>query len=106
MDDINKIGVVRIWTLEEIKNRLETSDAMVERSLLKLYERQTSDEQEMKTTRWLNGRGFNSKDVKFASGLAKIVEEKRHLSPKQIAAVRKMLWKYSGQLLRIANGEA
>jgi len=102
--DINDINVVtRVWTVEEIRDRLQTSDKTVERSLVKLLEKQTEDEQRAELTKYRNGMGFNAKDARFGSSLAKVVQSGRHLSPKQIESARKMLTKYSGQLARIAS---
>ena len=104
--DINNVNAVaRVRMVDEVRDRIKSSDKMVERSLVKLLEKQTEDEKRSEATRYLNGQGFNSRDARFGTALAKVVEGGRRLSPKQIECARKMLTKYSGQLARIANGE-
>ena len=101
--DINDIN--RVWTVEEIRDRLQNSDKMVSRSLIKIYEKQTEDERSAELTKHRNGMGFNAKDAKFGTSLAKVVEKGGRLSERQITYARKMLFKYSGQLTKIANSE-
>ena len=104
--DINDINAVsRVWTVEEIKDRLQNSDKMVSRSLIKIYEKQTEDERSAELTKYRNGMGFNAKDAKFGTSLAKVVERGGVLSERQIVCARKILIKYSGQLAKIANSE-
>ena len=93
------------WTREQIRTLLESNPRMVERSLVKLYERQTADEQASLSTKHENGQGFNAFDAEFLSSLATQVIGGRTLSHKQLAAARKALKKYVGQLTAIANGE-
>jgi len=104
IDDVN--AVVRVWTVDEIRDRIQNSDTMVEKSLVKMLEKQTEDEKSSEATRYLNGQGFNAKDARFGTILAKVVVSGKHLSPKQIECARRILNKYSGQLTRIANNEA
>lgn len=103
INDINFVG--RVWTVEEIRDRLQNSDKMVSRSLIKIYEKQTEDERSEELTKHRNGMGFNAKDAKFGTSLAKVVERGGRLSERQIACARKILFKYSGQLAKIANSE-
>ena len=97
------------WDVDAIRAKLAASDVMVERSLVRLFAWQTSDEQEQGVTSHTNGRGFNSVDAKFLSSLARQVSrsngysEGRKLSPKQLVWARKKLSKYAGQLASIAN---
>jgi hypothetical protein len=105
--DINDINVVsRVWTVEEIKDRLQNSNKMVSLSLIKIYEKQTEDERSAELTKYRNGMGFNAKDAKFGTSLAKVVERGGVLSERQIDCARRILIKYSGQLTKIANSEA
>lgn len=93
----------RVWTKEEIKHLIASNDVMVGRSLVKLLERQTSDEVASEETRHTNGRGFNSADAKIGTGLAKFYQRYDSLSEKQLARARKFLPKYAGQLVEEAN---
>lgn len=96
---------VKIWTKEEIKNLIMTNDKMVERSVLKLYDYQTKEEQYDKNTTEENGVGFNSFDASFLTSIAEQLKRKIHLTRKQIEITRKKLIKYSGQLTKIANNK-
>lgn len=92
------------WTKEEILRLIETSDKMVERSLVKLYEKQTEDERNAEETRHHNGVGFSGFDAPFLTSLAKQIINGRQLTQKQLQSARKALRKYAGQLTKIANG--
>jgi hypothetical protein len=85
------------------------------RAVLALFARQTPTEQTTHTTKDLNGRGFNGTDAK---GLSWVAEECKKwlaaegkprypspLNPRNMEKARKRLSKYSGQLLRIAEGK-
>lgn len=109
------------WTPERIRAKLATSDVMVERSILKLYERQTSTEQATESTQEHNGVGFNGVDAPLLSSFATYImrmsrpsvdgryparREGARLTEKQRVIARRKLQKYAAQLARIANGEA
>lgn len=100
-----------MWTKESILDMLEKNDVMVERSLMVMYLRQTTDEQVMQSTGHNNGVGFNGTDAPFLSKLAEWVKDRKErnvpegkrLSEKQRVIVRRKLKKYSRQLLEVAN---
>lgn len=95
------------WTKELLIEKLNTSDVMVERSLLVVYANQKADEQNNEATSHDNGKGFNGSDAfimtKFAKwiieGSKKGYPEGKRLSPKQREITRKKLKKYTKQLL-------
>lgn len=91
-------------TKEGIKTLLNWNDSAVEKGIVRIYQLQTADEQAGGATKHLNGKGFNARDAKYGTYLAKWVLSKRHLTGKHLAAARKMCLKYSGQLTDIANG--
>lgn len=93
----------RIWTKEEINNLVQTNDTMLYRSLLKLYDRQTAEEQDLESTHEANGQGFNSVDAPFLTSVSQFLQKRGFLTDKQKAATRKKLVKYTGQLTQIAN---
>jgi hypothetical protein len=95
----------KVWTKEDIKKLLMTNDKFLLRGLLAIYSLQTEDEKSANTTKYCNSVGFNSIDSNFLCGLAEQLKTKRFLTPKQISFVRKLLPKYSKQMLKIANGE-
>lgn len=92
-----------MWTKAEIREKLETNDKWLIRGLIAIYQYQTAEEQAMDATLADNGVGFNGADAEFLSSLARQAEERGFLTPKQIAAGRKKMLKYAGQLARIAN---
>ena len=96
---------MKTWTKEEIQALINRNDKAVIRGLLAIYDRQTADEKETESTNHHNGIGFNGCDAEFGSSLATQYREKGRLSQKQIASGRKIIYKYCGQLTRIANGE-
>jgi len=103
------------WTAEEILAKLDTSDVFLERCLLVLYARQTSEEQASHGTHEDNGVGFNMIDAPFLTSLAEQVNanaanprsrftaEGRRLSPRQRASARRAIHKYVRQLVDHAN---
>ena len=93
-------------TIEIVRELLRTNDRAVARAIWVLYERQTLDEQLSYETVEDNGVGFNALDAGFLTSLAQQAHKRGFLTPKQIAAGRKAVMKYAGQLVRIANGEA
>lgn len=93
------------WTKDEILHLLETNDKMVIRSIVKIFEKQTEDEQQTDSTNHHNGVGYNGVDAEFMSSLAKQVLAGKKLTEKQMVHARKKIKKYAKQLTRIANNE-
>lgn len=96
------------WDTTAILNLIDTNDEAVVRGILRIYERQTADEQSSETTNKVNGRGFNGRDAGFGTSLAKQIltwqQNPRYptpLSRNQLDKGRKMLRKYAGQLARV-----
>jgi hypothetical protein len=96
----------KVWTKEEIREKIKTDDNWLIRGLLAIYDRQTEEEQSNHTTNVHNGIGFSAFDAEFMTNVAKWYNNKGFLSEKQLMHVRKKMLKYSGQLARIANGQA
>ena len=94
----------RIWTKDEILDAIMKNDAQVAKALVKLYDYQTSTEQNAKETIYHNRVGFNGVDGKFLSSLAEFYKRNNYLSAKQTFRARKSLKKYAAQLARIVNG--
>jgi hypothetical protein len=106
--------MAQVYSVDEIRNKLETNDRWLLRGILAIYARQTADEKSSNTTKHTNGVGFNGRDAAILSSFAKQIrvwqvteprdrKYSRPLSPKQFAAARKMMPKYAGQLARIAE---
>lgn len=106
------------WTKDTIRAAIldttERGNKMIERSLIKLYQNQTTDEQLSLMTKHENGIGFNGTDAVILSsfaqwvekGAAKNIPEGKRLSHKQREIARKKLPKYAGQLLKAVEAKA
>lgn len=100
--------MTEVWTKERVLTLLEQSDAAVARGLTQLYARQTSAERNADTTVERNGVGFNSRDAKVLSDIARrLPYYNNRMTPRQISMVRGMIKKYWRQLLDIIaeNGQ-
>jgi hypothetical protein len=75
-----------------------TNDKALFRAIIKIYERQTLDEQEAEETSERNGVGFSGCDANILSSFAKQLIVKGYLSPKQITIARKKMPKYWKQI--------
>ena len=82
-----------------VKNQLSTNPAWAQRAIVKLWERQTADEQSSQVTRNVNGMGFNGTDAFILSSFAEQINKGRTLSPKQLTIAFKKLPKYSRQII-------
>lgn len=96
---------MKTWTVDEIRDLLNTRDDAVIRGMIRIYHYQTAQEQYVGETRECNGVGFNGFDSEFLSSLCEQVKKGRSLSPKQIFAARRKMLKYSRQLMKVANGD-
>lgn len=102
------------WDRARLNDLLLSNDRAVERALIVLFDRQTSEEKATETTRVLNNRGFTAADAEILSSLAKQVRRGRTLTSRQLGICRKLgkngvcrLARYHRQLLEeIAAKEA
>lgn len=76
---------------------------LVKKMLVKMYERQTADEQQIGTTKHYNNIGFNGRDAYFLSDVARRSMQYAGLTKGQTSSVAKSLIKYAGQLESIAK---
>jgi len=93
----------RIWTIEEIKNLLLNNNLFVCKATVKIFEKQTEDEQAADGTSYSNGIGFNGVDAFIMSRFAKFYMDKGYLTTKQLAIAKRKIQKYAKQLTTIAN---
>ena len=94
----------RVWRKEEIQQGIETNDEWLRKGIVAIYNRQTHAEQTTLETKSLNGMGFNGVDARFLSAMAQNIQKGWTLTPKQASTSRRMMRKYCGQLVKIANG--
>lgn len=86
-----------------IKTRLATDPAWAIRGLVKIYQQQTPDEQVEGVARYENGAGFSGTDAAFLGSLATQYLQRGSLSPRQMGFVHRLLPRYAGQLMRLAD---
>lgn len=99
------------WTREAIIELLHTNDRAVERALLTLLARQTSDEQVIQQTKHHNLKGFTPYDAKIMTSMAQQVKRGFSLTLKQLAWLRghksdrfpSRIGKYARQLLKVVK---
>lgn len=94
-----------MWTVDKMKDILNRYDDQVAKAVVKIYEKQTYDEQVSQETKENNGVGFNGVDAPIMSSFARFYLERGYLSPKQLGIARKKIMKYAGQLCKITNQE-
>lgn len=95
----------RRYTRDQINAIIRNRNDAVDRGIVILYDLQTADEKDSRSTRHRNGRGFNAGDAKEGTRFAKWVLSGRSLSGWHLEKARAMCLKYSGQLTRRANKE-
>ena len=85
--------------MDYVKTQLSSNPAWAQRAIVKLWQRQTADEQAAQTTGHDNGIGFNGTDAFILSSFAEQINKGRTLSPKQLVIAFKKLPKYSKQII-------
>src|SRR5664280_479778 len=72
-------------TRQDIVALLDRNNTAVGRALVHIKNRQNVEEQILKSTRYLNGRGFRPCHARLGTDMAKFYERNKYLSPKQLA---------------------
>ena len=91
--------------IEFVRNQLGTNPNWAQRAIVKLWERQTADEQAVGMTHNTNGVGFNGTDAGILSSFAEQIQRGRTLSVKQLAIAHKKLPKYTRQVVSMISEE-
>lgn len=97
-------------SLKELETKMRvqitTKPEQTIKALRTLYDFQTSDEKEIKDTKWRNNVGFKPQDARKLSDFAEFHKTNGFLTNKQINFLqtnpRYGIGKYAGQLVRIA----
>ena len=84
---------------EFVKKMLSENVEWAKRALIRIYERQTSEEQLKETTVTENGIGFNGNDAEILTSFAKQYLTRNYLSEKQIGILKKKMPKYWKQII-------
>ena len=89
-----------------IREVITTNPQKAIKAMLRIYDYQTADEQELGDVSEFNGVGFAGTDSVILTSFCKQYQKYGRLSEKQIEIVLKKIGKYAGQLTRhaIENG--
>lgn len=94
---------------DKMREQITTKPKQTVKALLRLYELQTSDEKEIKDTKWRNNVGFKPQDAKKLSEFAEFHIHNGFLTEKQINFLQNNprfgIGKYAAQLVRLAIAE-
>lgn len=108
--------MAKLTTKNEIRSKLDSIESLARnggqfslndrewltRSLMAIYEGQTSQEKLAMVTTEDNGIGFNGVDAEILTSFANQWRSQKWLSYKQLVVLAKKMPKYSGQLAKIA----
>jgi len=94
-----------VWTVDSIRELLLKNDAAVIKGMLRIFEYQTLTEQANETTIENNMVGFSGAHAEIMSSFAKNYQKFGFLSIKQMVVARKIMLRYSRQLIRIIRGD-
>jgi len=97
--------VTKIAKREFIKYKLATDDRWLLRALHRVADKQTETEYRTEETREHNDVGFSASDASILTSFAKQHSCKGQLSEKQMKWLRKLLVKYSNQLMNMSDTE-
>jgi len=95
----------KLWSKESIQKLLETNDESVIKAMLRIYDRQTQDEQVAQDTQDWNSVGFTGVDAEIMSSFTEYYNKWGKLSPKQMMLAKKKMKKYWKQLLDVIRTE-
>jgi hypothetical protein len=93
-------------TVADIRQKLQTNQDWLERGILAIDARQTEDERQQDQTKHLNGRGWTYGDARRGSYYARWIRSGRRLNGRHVFIAQRMMRKYAGQLLRVAEEKA
>ena len=88
-----------------VKTKLSTDPVWAKQALLRIYEFQTKEEQNVRDTMYHNGVGFTGMDGRILSSLAKQLQDKKYLSDKQMDIIFRKIPKYWIQVVKISDKE-
>ena len=91
--------------IEFLREKLGSDYRWATRGLVRIFERQTADEQASGHTKYHNGVGFSGVDSDILSSFAGQVLKGRHLSVKQQKILFKKMPRYARQLDDVAQAK-
>ena len=93
------------YTVDQIKNLLNTNNVAVNRAMVALYNEQTEDEKAVGNTRNTNGRGFSYRTAPKGTYYAKWVLSGKSLTGYHLENARKIALFHAKQLTNLANAK-
>ncbi len=85
---------------QELLDKIKESDEWAIGAMLTIYRKQTSDEQDHGNTVHENKIGFSGADASIMSSMSQFFTKRGSLTEKQLAYVRKIIPKYTRQMLQ------
>lgn len=98
-------GITKTRIKEFVKGKLSTDPNWAKQALLRIYEFQTKEEQQVKDTMYNNGVGFTGTDGRILTSFAKQLMKNNYLSEKQMILLFKKMPKYWSQVVKISDKE-
>ena len=93
-------GEMSQWTEDKIRTKIMSDVDFFFRALVRIYNNQTQDEKMDHNASYKNGVGFSKYDAPYMTKLAVQALKEEGLTKAQVRAGRKILVKYSKQLLK------
>ena len=93
-------GNLSQWTEDKIRTKINSNVDFFFRALIRIYNNQTQDEKMDHNASYKNGMGFSKYDAPYMTKLAVQLLKEEGLTKAQIRAGRKIMVKYSKQLLK------
>jgi len=105
LNQLKEVKVTKNAKREFIKYKLMTDDRWLLRALHRVAGKQTETEYKTEETREHNDVGFSASDASILTSFAKQHARKGQLSERQMKWLRKLLVKYSGQIVAMSDTE-
>lgn len=100
-----KVGSYPFRSKKSILDQIATDDAFAQHCLCILHDRQTGHEQDTKTTKSKNRRGFMSSHAVRGCELAEKIKVGEELTDEEVVKVREMAGRYGRQLAQHFRAE-
>ena len=88
---------------EFVREKLKTDDKWAKAALLKIYDKQTAEEQNIGHTCVDNNVGFSEAHAEIMSSFAVQLRTKGYVSYKQMVIIHKVISKYTRQIIEISD---
>ena len=86
--------------IEQLRHRIASNDRWALRTLMRIYQNQTADEQCREATIERNGIGFTGPDAEIMTSFARQYQRRGCLSPKQMIILRRRIPAYARQIVQ------